>query len=164
MTAKEYLEQIAQLEHKITIEKIKIQKLESEINYKSPKLDGTSGNCSSCDTLGSAVAKLADMKMGLETLTTEYFNKWLEVEQTIKTVEDVVKQEILTRKYLDGQSWNGYNVERKNPQTGRFETIHINGIHESMNYSSDRIFALHRQALDEIILPENATVKNSEKQ
>lgn len=164
MTAKEYLEQVAKLEHKITIEEIKIKKLESEINYKSPKFDDTNSHCSSGDTLGSAVAKLADMKKGLENLTTEYFNKWFEVEQAIKTVEDVVKQEILIRKYLDDQSWNGYNVEKKNSQTGRFETIHINGIHESMNYSSDRIYALHRQALNEIILPENATVKNSEKQ
>ena len=142
MTAKEYLNQAYKIDRRIQITLAKVEKMRSGIAYKSPSLDSAGSPQGGSDKLSEAIAKVVDYEHKADELINKLVDKWLEIEQTIQSVQDAVQREVLERRYLLYQQWESRFDER----TGEY----IKGIAEEMGFSRRRIFQIHGEALKKI--------------
>lgn len=143
MTPKEYLNQAREIDRRIQLTIAKADKLRSALEYKSPQLDGLgSGGSGAHDSIADAIIKLADYERRANELIGKLVSKRIEIEQTIQSVQDAAQREVLERRYLLYQQWEGYFDER----TGEY----VKGIAEEMRYSERQIYRLHGEALKNV--------------
>ena len=147
--AKAYLQQAFLLGKQIKTEQEKIDHLRSKIEYKSPSFDGqgsgTSGNSS--DKMAAVVAEIVEYEQEKAQLMLNYIHKYKEIEQTIGEIEDDVEREILERRYLLCEPWEG----GYDKQSGKY----IQGIAENVGYSVRAVYKKHGLALIKVKIPES---------
>ncbi|MBQ6675717.1 MAG: hypothetical protein IJM75_06245 [Ruminococcus sp.] len=141
MTAKEYLSQAYVIERRIGIIRRKVQALRSALEYKSPNLQGSSGGAAG-DRMSESVAKIIEYEQRAESLVGILIDRRMEIEESINALADPVQREILERRYLLYEPWEGHFDEN----TGEY----IKGIADSMEYTPRRIYQIHGEALKNI--------------
>ena len=95
--------------------------------------DGMPRGSSVSDTVGQAVAKIADLQAEINREIDQLVDLRREIEDAIYTVDDPVLQELLERRYIGGDKWEAIAV--------------------SMHYSWRNILRKHGKALSAIKLP-----------
>jgi hypothetical protein len=150
MTAKEYLSQAYVIERRIGIIRRKVQALRSALEYSSPDLQGSSGGAAG-DRMSESVAKIIEYEQRAESLVRILIDRRMEIEESINALADPVQREILERRYLLYEPWEGHFDEN----TGEY----IKGIADNMQYSPRWIYKQHGLALKEI---QKSAVKFSE--
>lgn len=128
---KAYLRQAYKLDRRLQREQMKLEKLRSAIEYRSPSFEGAGGHGSG-DKIGSAVTNIIERGQRVDELTALYTAKYEEIENTIKALHDDVLEEVLELRYLDYMKW---------------EKIALH-----MNYTERRVLQLHGEALKKISL------------
>lgn len=104
MTAKEYLSQVRKMDSRLKLIGLKVEKLRSALDYRSPALEG-SGSGSSADRLPDTISLIVDYEQQAEELRQEYIAKYKEIDRSIAAVPDPVLREVLERRYLLYQRW-----------------------------------------------------------
>lgn len=150
MTAKEYLGQAYVIERRIGIIRRKMQALRSALEYRSPNMEGGSSGRGS-DRMSENVSRIIEYERRSDELVNALIKRRMEIEDAINTIADPVQREILERRYLLYEPWEGHFDEN----TGEY----IRGIAENMNFSPRWIFKQHGLALKEI---QKSAVKCSE--
>ena len=146
--AKAYLQQAFKLGKRIRTEQEKIDHLRSKIEYKSPSFEGGGGtNPSGSDKMAAVVAEIVEYEQEKAQMMLNYIHKYKEIEQTIREIEDDVEREILERRYLLCEPWEG----GYDKQSGKY----IEGIAEKVGYSVRNVYKKHGLALIKIKIPEN---------
>lgn len=131
MTAKDYLRQAYKMDRRLRVLQGKVDELRSSLDYRSPSLE-SSGGGSSADRLPDALAKIMEYEQRADELRRQYIDKYIEIDGTIRSVQNATQREVLERRYLLYQKW---------------ETIA-----EEMNYSLQNVYKLHGKGLQKIIL------------
>lgn len=85
------------------------------------------------DTVGQAVAKIADLQAEINREIDQLVDLRREIEDAIYTVDDPILQELLERRYIDGDKWEEIAV--------------------SMHYSWRNILRKHGKALSAVKIP-----------
>ena len=142
MSPKEYLLQIRRLEAKIRRIDAEIKWLRTEsVSLRSPWPDGQPHGYGKTDQVAEAAIRLAEKITEAERLHIEararLFEKRTEIVDTIGRLEDPALCEILSKRYVDGASW-----ERISAESG---------------YSMRHTLRIHGEALEKIkaFIPEN---------
>lgn len=104
MTSKEYLSQVRKMDSRLKLIGLKIEKLRSALDYRSPALEGSGGG-SSADRLPDTISLIVDYEQQAEELRQEYIAKYKEIDRSIAAVPDPVLREVLERRYLFYQRW-----------------------------------------------------------
>lgn len=143
MTPKEYLSQAYKIERRINIINAKVSKLRSQLEYKGISYESCGSSCSaSNDKMPDMIAKISDYEHRQKELAEKLLAKRFEIESVIDSVQDAAQREVLERRYLLYQRWEGRFDER----TGEY----VNGIAEEMRYSVRQIMRIHGRALQNI--------------
>ena len=135
MTSKTYLKQIKILNTKITYKENQLKELESRImqaggaNYGHDRVRSTPKH----DRLADDIIRMIDLKDRISTERAEYFEKKQEIVNQIYLLEDSRYIDILVKRYVEFKRWED--------------------IADEMHYSMDRVFQLHREALQLITVP-----------
>ena len=135
MTNKTYLKQIKILNAKITYKENQLKELESRImqaggaNYSHDRVQSTPKH----DRLTDDIIRMIDLKDRISTERAEYFEKKQEIVNRIYLLEDSRYIDILVKRYVEFKRWED--------------------IADEMHYSMDRVFQLHREALQLITVP-----------
>lgn len=152
---KDFLRQAYVLDRQMKLIQEKIDKIMSMVEYKSPSFDGGSGGRTSADQkLTSALAKAETFEAQMKELRADYITKYLEIEEAIREVDDLIEREVLTRRYLFYESWKS----KFDKKTGEY----VIGIAEKMGYSEQEIYRKHGKALKKIRISEKMRVNESE--
>lgn len=101
---KAYLRQAYKLDKRLQREQMKLEKLRSAIEYRSPSFEGAGGHGSG-DKIGSAVTNIIERGQRVDELTALYTAKYEEIEQTIHSLHDDVLEEVLELRYLQYMKW-----------------------------------------------------------
>lgn len=133
---KNYLKQYKKLIQKINVlEKelhdINLSSLPGGIDYSKDKIQTTPTN----DQMINYVIKLEDLENSILSLRMEAINVCNNILETISTLEDETYQAILHRRYILFESWEQISFE--------------------MNYSTQRLYELHGEALADMNIREN---------
>lgn len=128
---KAYLRQAYKLDKRLQREQMKLEKLRSAIEYRSPSFEGAGGHGSG-DKIGSAVTSIIERGQRVDELTALYTMRYKEIDDAIHTMDDDILVEVLERRYLLYQKWEE--------------------IADSMNYTVRHITRLHGQALKKMSL------------
>ncbi|MBQ1434210.1 MAG: hypothetical protein IIZ09_14040 [Ruminococcus sp.] len=128
---KTYLRQAYKLDKRLQREQMKLEKLRTSIEYRSPAFDGMGGHGSG-DRLSEAVASIVERSERVDELAAEYAKKYEEVEKCIREVEDDALEEVLELRYLQYMKWEE--------------------IANAMHYTERRVLQLHGLALHKISL------------
>lgn len=133
MTSKEYLSQAFSIDRKINldIEKVKAMRAALYGRAVSYESDG-SQNTTSGNHIENAVLKVVEYEEKINAEIDELVNKRLEIEKAIKSVDDEVLQEVLTRRYLQFQKWERIAVE--------------------MHFDLRWVYRLHGRALEQLTI------------
>lgn len=132
MDAKEFLSQAYKLDRQAMLIVEKAEKLRASLyGYQ----DAT-----------EAVAKVNAYEQQANAVIDELVDKRIEIENAIKTVPDETQREVLERRYLLFQRWDG----RFDEYSGEY----TQGIAEAMGYSRRQILRIHGTALQKIKIPE----------
>lgn len=153
MTAKEYLNQAYKIERRININRAKIEKLRSQLEYGGAVHSG-GGNGLSAEKIPELTERVLEYEKRQKELTEILIRKRLEIENAIEAVCDPVQREVLERRYLLHEQWESHAERRTDGLTGRRYKVIVNGIAENMNYSPQAIYKIHGKALQNIIVPE----------
>ena len=146
MTPKEYLNQAYYIDRRIKMTIAKAEKMRASITYKSPTFENLgSSSKSTSDILSKAIAKVIDYEHRADELVDLLVEKRVEIENVIQAIPDDAQREILERRYLLFQRWEGRFDER----TGEY----VKGIIDYMNYSPRAVYKLHGEALKNIVVP-----------
>ena len=135
MTNKTYLKQIKILNAKITYKENQLKELESRImqaggaNYGHDRVQSTPKH----DRLADDIIRMIDLKDRISAERAEYFEKKQEIVNQIYLLEDSRYIDILVKRYVEFKRWED--------------------IADEMHYSMDRVFQLHREALQLITVP-----------
>ena len=135
MTNKTYLKQIKILNAKITYKENQLKELESRImqaggaNYDHDRVQSTPKH----DRLADDIIRMIDLKDRISAERAEYFEKKQEIVNQIYLLEDSRYIDILVKRYVEFKRWED--------------------IADEMHYSMDRVFQLHREALQLITVP-----------
>ena len=101
---KEYLWQVYKLDKRLQREQLKLEKVRSSVEYRSPAFDGIGGHGSG-DKLSEAVARIVERSQRVDTLAAQYTQKYEEVERSIRSVDDDTLEEVLELRYLQYMKW-----------------------------------------------------------
>ena len=146
MTAKEYLNQVYDIDREINMTLAKADKLRNSLYGKGQKLDDIGGGKSSGngDNIGDTITLVVDYENKANELIDKLIRARIEIEKVIQLIPDSVQREVLERRYLLFQPWDsGYDKV-----TGEYKK----GIYDSMNFSRRQIFYLHSEALKNVTL------------
>lgn len=139
MTAKEYLSQAYKLDKQADMIIQKADALRKSLYGRGQ--NGESGKqTSSGDSLAKAIAKVMDYERKADEIIDRLVDMRIEIENAIAEIPDPIQREVLERRYLLYQSWDGYYDKESNK--------YIKGIYEMMNYSRSQVFQYHKEGLD----------------
>jgi hypothetical protein len=145
LSPKEYLRQAFVIDRRIKITKRKLEEIRSIAEYKSPQTDGSGGGSSSGNSKEEIVCKILAYEEKCNKLISLLIDKRLEIEKAIEAVEEPTQREILERRYLLYENWEG----RIDKDTGEY----INGIAEDMGITKRWAVKVHGEALKKIKVP-----------
>ena len=128
---KHYLRQARKLDVRLQREKRNLEKLRSAVEYRSPVFDSVGGGGTN-DKIGQAVANIIERVKRVDELAVLYSEKYTEIEQAIRSVDDDALEEVLELRYLQYMKWEE--------------------IAQRMNYTERRVLQLHGKALQKISL------------
>lgn len=141
MTAKEYLSQAYKLDREADMILQKADALRKSLYGRGQ--NGESGNhFSSGDSLAKAIAKVVDYEHRADEIIDRLVEVRIEIENAIAEIPDPIQREVLERRYLMYQPFEG-SYDKK---TG----VYIKGIDESMGYSTRQIYRFHGYGLQKI--------------
>lgn len=150
MTAKEYLSQAYKLDKQADMIMQKADAMRKSLYGRGQNYENT-GHNSNNDGIAKAIEKVADYERKADEIIDELVNKRIEIENIISLVPDYDQREVLEKRYLLYQSWDGYYDK----MTGEY----VKGIWETMGKSRSRVFEYHQKGLDFI----NSRLKKIEK-
>ena len=107
---KQYLRRYLEAKHRAAILQMQIEQLREDTSSVSVNLDGMPHSNSHSDLSGYA-AKLDMLLRKLEAEQEEQMFLYQEIKNSVDRVENAVDREILTRRYLLGQTWEKIAVE-----------------------------------------------------
>lgn len=140
---KDYLGQVYHLDRKVDMILKKADAMRQSLYGRSSNTN-SGGQHTGGDTLGKAIAKVVDYERRADEIIDKLIDARIEIERVIKDVPDPVQREVLERRYLLFQPWDGH-FDRN---TGEY----IKGIYEMMNCSRRQMFNCHSEALKTIAL------------
>ena len=141
MTAKEYLSQAYKLDKQADMIIQKADALRKSLYGRGQ--NGESGKqTSSEDSLAKAIAKVVDYERKADEIIDRLVEVRIEIENAIASVPDPIQREVLERRYLMYQPFEG-GYDKK---TG----VYIKGIDEAMGYSARQIYRFHGYGLQKI--------------
>ena len=130
---KVWLLQYRRLDDRIDrLEKEKSRWIERATKMSAPS-DGMPHGSDVSDTVGFAVSKAADLAAEIDREIDRLVDLRREIEDAIYTVDDPILQELLERRYIDGDKWEEIAV--------------------SMHYSWRNILRKHGKALSAVKIP-----------
>ena len=130
MTTQQYLSQALQLDRRIRAKRVEIEHLRELARSVSVSPGEYTGGNGPGDPVGRGAAKIADLEAELQADIERYTKLHREISAVIVRVPDSRYVELLTRRYIRGQTWEL--------------------IADEMYYSRKRIWELHKLALDEV--------------
>jgi len=146
LTAKEYLMQAYRIERRISIINDKIAKLRSQLEYKGISYDSSGASHGGTrEDISDVIIKISEYEERNKALADSLISQRLEIEQSIEDIQDDVQREVLERRYLLYQQWEGHFDRR----TGEY----IKGIAEEMGYCKRQVLRIHGKALKKISMP-----------
>ena len=101
---KKYLRQAEKLDKRLKREQRNLEKLMSVAEYRSPAFDGVGGGGSG-DKICAAVSRIMEEEQRVQELTDLYTAKYVEIEQTIRSIDNDTLEEVLELRYLLYQKW-----------------------------------------------------------
>lgn len=141
MTAKEYLSQAYKLDKQADMIIQKADALRKSLYGRGQ--NGESGKpAPSGDSLAKAIATVVDYERKADEIIDMLVDKRIEIENAIAEIPDPTQREVLERRYLLYQPFEG-GYDKK---TGTY----IKGIDESMGYSVRQIYRFHGYGLQKI--------------
>ena len=150
MTAKEYLSQAYKLDKQADMILQKADALRKSLYGREQSIENGTHN-SSGDGIAKAIAKVVDCERKADEIIDKLVDMRIEIEKTINLVSDPIQREVLERRYLLYQTWDGY-YDKENNQ-------YIKGIYEIMGCSRSQVFRYHKEGLKFI---ENMTLNDIE--
>lgn len=133
MTKKEYLSQAFEINREIESLMMQIEKLNSLATRASATLSDMPKGTPSNDRLENIVIRIIELKDEAAKAAEELMDKRKEVRSAIDAVSNSESRTILALRYLSFMKWEE--------------------ISETMNYSLDYVYQLHRKALSYIHIP-----------
>ena len=141
MTAKEYLSQAYRLDKQADMILQKAAALRKSLYGRGQNYENT-GHNSNTDGIAKAIEKVADYERKADEIIDMLVDKRIEIENAIAEIPDPTQREVLERRYLLYQPFEG-GYDKK---TGTY----IKGIDESMGYSVRQVYRLHRYGLQKV--------------
>ena len=130
---KAWLLQYRRLDDRIDrLEKEKSRWMERATKMSAPS-DGMPHGSGVSDTVGQAVSKIADLQSEIDQEIDRLVDLRQKIEDVIYTVDDPILQELLERRYIDGDKWEEIAVH--------------------MHYSWRNILRKHGKALSAVKIP-----------
>lgn len=139
MTAKEYLNQAYKLDRKADMILQKADAMRKSLYGRGQSYE-SGGHSDSSDSIAKAIAKVVDYERKADEVIDKLIDKRIEIENLIKLVSDPVQREVLERRYLLYQSWDGFY--------DKISGQYIKGIYEIMGYSRSQVFKHHQKGLE----------------
>ena len=139
MTAKEYLNQAYKLDRKANMILQKADAMRKSLYGRGQTYEG-GGHSDSSDSIAKAITKVVDYERKADEVIDKLIDKRIEIENLIKLVPDPVQREVLERRYLLYQSWDGFY--------DKISGQYIKGIYEIMGYSRSQVFKHHQKGLE----------------
>ena len=141
MTAKEYLSQAYKLDREADMILQKADALRKSLYGRGQNYENT-GHNSNNDGIAKAIEKVADYERKADKVIDKLVDMRIEIENAIAEIPDPIQREVLERRYLMYQPFEG-SYDKK---TG----VYIKGIDESMGYSTRQIYRFHGYGLQKI--------------
>ena len=141
MTAKEYLSQAYKLDKQADMIIQKAAALRKSLYGRGQNYENT-GHNSNTDGIAKAIEKVADYERKADEIIDMLVDKRIEIENAITEIPDPIQREVLERRYLMYQPFEG-GYDKK---TG----LYIKGIDEAMGYSVRQVYRLHRYGLQKV--------------
>ena len=141
MTAKEYLSQAYKLDKQADMILQKADAMRKSLCGRGQNYENT-GHNSTNDGIAKAIEKVADYERKADKVIDKLVDMRIEIETAIAEIPDPIQREILERRYLMYQPFEG-GYDKK---TGAY----IKGIDESMGYSVRQVYRLHRYGLQKV--------------
>lgn len=128
MTAKQYLSQLSKIEYNIRILSDELEERRTRLmSTAAPSLGEKVQSSPKADAFASAIAALADKDLQRQDLILEYEIMRDQIVDQIRGLEDPVQAQVLFERYVHRKRWEVIASE--------------------MNYSIQRIFQIHGNAL-----------------
>ena len=136
-----FLSKAFKVDKQIDLDTAKLESMRDALHGKAMNYenDGSQHNPNG-NSVENAILKVIEYNEKINAEIDELIDLKLEIEKIVNKVTDDIQREILTRKYLLFQTWDGY-YDKKAEQ-------YVKGIYDEMHYSRRRIFQLHLNALD----------------
>ena len=141
MTAKEYLSQAYKLDKQAGMILQKAEALRKSL-YGRGQNSESGKSTPSGDSLAKAIARVMDYEHKADEIIDKLIDMRIEIENAIASVPDPIQREVLERRYLMYQPFEG-GYDKK---TG----LYIKGIDEAMGYSVRQVYRLHRYGLQKV--------------
>ena len=141
MTAKEYLSQAYKLDKQADMIIQKADALRKSL-YGRGQNSESGKSTPSGDSLAKAIARVMDYEHKADEIIDKLIDMRIEIENAIASVPDPIQREVLERRYLMYQPFEG-GYDKK---TG----LYIKGIDEAMGYSVRQVYRLHRYGLQKV--------------
>ena len=141
MTAKEYLSQAYKLDKQADMIIQKADALRKSL-YGRGQNSESGKSTPSGDSLAKAIARVMDYEHKADEIIDKLIDMRIEIENAIASVPDPIQREVLERRYLMYQPFEG-GYDKK---TG----LYIKGIDEAMGYSVRQGYRLHRYGLQKV--------------
>lgn len=138
MTAKEYLSQAYKLDKQADMILQKADAMRKSLYGRGQNYENT-GHNSNNDGIAKAIEKVADYERKADEIIDRLIDMRIEIENAINEVPDPIQREVLERRYLLYQSWDGYY----DTETGDY----IKGIYERMKCSRRQMFRYYNEGL-----------------
>ena len=140
MTAKEYLSQAYKLDKQADMILQKADALRKSLYGRGQNYENTGH--SNTDGIAKAIEKVADYERRADEIIDMLVDMRIKIETTISLVPDPIQREVLERRYLLYQSWDGFY--------DKISGQYIRGICEIMGYSRSQVFKHHRKGLETV--------------
>ena len=128
MTAKEYLGQARRMDGQIEAKRAQVDKLRALVTKVTPAIYETkTADGVNIRTMEDLINKIHELEKEINATIDEYVDKKTEIMGVIEKVEAATKRALLEWYYLAGLTWRE--------------------VAEKMQYTEDRIYQLHREAL-----------------
>ena len=141
MTAKEYLSQAYKLDKQADMILQKADALRKSL-YGRGQNSESGKSTPSGDSLAKAIARVMDYEHKADEIIDKLIDMRIEIENAIASVPDPIQREVLERRYLMYQPFEG-GYDKK---TGAY----IKGIDEIMGYSARQIYRFHGYGLQKV--------------
>lgn len=141
MTAKEYLSQAYKLDKQADMILQKAEALRKSLYGRGQNYENT-GHNSNTDGIAKAIEKVSDYERRADEIIGRLVDMRIKIETTISLVPDPIQREVLERRYLLYQSWDGFY--------DKISGQYIRGICEIMGYSRSQVFKHHRKGLETV--------------